>query len=84
MKDNGKGEIKLPEAYVFDTGSKDWKTYDVWPPKNVVKESFYLAQDKLTTAAQNDGDFKNSSVILKNQFLLPKISIKKGLRQENT
>jgi hypothetical protein len=26
-------ENKLPEAYVFDTGSKDWKTYDVWPPK---------------------------------------------------
>jgi hypothetical protein len=24
---------------------------DVWPPKNA-KESFYLAQDKLTTASQ--------------------------------
>ncbi|UQD56471.1 CocE/NonD family hydrolase [Flavobacterium sp. K5-23] len=58
LKDNGKGENKLPEAYVFDTGSKDWKTYDVWPPKNIVKESFYLASDKLTTAVQTNVGFE--------------------------
>ena len=58
LKDNGKGENKLPEAYVFDTGSKDWKTYDVWPPKNASKESFYLAQNKLMTTALNDGGFQ--------------------------
>ncbi len=58
LKDSGKDDSKLPEAYVFDTGVKDWKTYDAWPPKNVEKESFYLAQDKLTTAVQNDGGFQ--------------------------
>jgi putative CocE/NonD family hydrolase len=58
LKDNGKGENKLPEAYVFDTGAKDWKTYAVWPPSNVVKETFYLSPEKLTTAAQNDGGFQ--------------------------
>jgi putative CocE/NonD family hydrolase len=58
LKDSGKGDIKLPEAYVFDTGVKNWKTYDAWPPKNVVKESFYLAQDKLTAKVQNDGGFQ--------------------------
>jgi hypothetical protein len=58
LKDNGKGENKLPEAYVFDTGAKDWKTYEVWPPKNSTKEGFYLAQDKLMTAAANDGGFQ--------------------------
>ena len=58
LKDNRKGENKLPEAYVFDTGSKDWKTYDVWPPKNMAKESFYLAQDKIMTGAANDGGFQ--------------------------
>ena len=58
LKDNGKGENKLPEAYVFDTGSKDWKTYDVWPPKNAAKESFYLAQNKLMTTALNNGGFQ--------------------------
>lgn len=33
LKDEGK--MKLPEAYMFDTGIKEWKKYDVWPPENV-------------------------------------------------
>ncbi|HEX5735866.1 MAG TPA: CocE/NonD family hydrolase [Blastocatellia bacterium] len=37
-----KGEMKLPEAYVFLTGSNEWKTYDQWPPKNLKTESLYL------------------------------------------
>ena len=31
----GKGEIKLPEAYMFDTGIKQWKSFDVWPPVDI-------------------------------------------------
>ncbi len=37
-----KGEMKLPEAYVFETGSNVWKTYEQWPPKNVKGETLYL------------------------------------------
>jgi len=37
-----KGEMKLPEAYVFESGSNTWKTYDAWPPKNVAEKSLYL------------------------------------------
>lgn len=34
---------KLPEAYMYDTGKKEWKSYDAWPPKsNPV--SFYLGE----------------------------------------
>lgn len=52
LKNNGKGENKLPEAYVFDTGRKEWKTYDTWPPKNTEKQQFYLQpQQKLTKSA---------------------------------
>ena len=52
LKNNGKGENKLPEAYVFDTGRKEWKTYDTWPPKNTEKQHFYLQpQQKLTKNA---------------------------------
>jgi len=52
LKNNGKGENKLPEAYVFDTGRKEWKTYDTWPPKNTEKQQFYLQpQQKLTRNA---------------------------------
>ncbi len=25
----------LPEAYMFDTGSKEWKKFDQWPPENI-------------------------------------------------
>ena len=32
LKDEGKDE--LPEAYVFNTGTKKWEKYDVWPPVN--------------------------------------------------
>ncbi len=44
-----KGEMKLPEAYVFESGSNTWKTYESWPPKNVVEKSIYLhANGKLS------------------------------------
>ncbi len=44
-----KGEMKLPEAYVFESGSNVWKTYESWPPKNVVEKSLYLqANGKLS------------------------------------
>jgi uncharacterized protein len=25
----------LPEAYIFDTGNKQWKTFETWPPKGL-------------------------------------------------
>ena len=31
----GKGSPSFPEAWVFETGTNQWKTYDVWPPRNV-------------------------------------------------
>jgi putative CocE/NonD family hydrolase len=37
-----KGTLKLPEAYVFETGSNKWRTYEQWPPANARSESLYL------------------------------------------
>ncbi|MEO1714646.1 MAG: CocE/NonD family hydrolase, partial [Bacteroidota bacterium] len=31
LKDGPQGN--LPEAYMFDTGAKEWNTFDAWPPK---------------------------------------------------
>ena len=28
---------KLPDAYIFETGSNKWTTYPAWPPKNAIK-----------------------------------------------
>ena len=30
----GKGDPKLPEAYVFETGTNQWRREDAWPPKD--------------------------------------------------
>ncbi len=39
----GEGESSgLPEAYVYDTGKKEWATFDSWPPKNTIKETYSL------------------------------------------
>jgi len=50
----GKGDQKsgLPEAYVFDSGKKEWKSYDAWPPNNVVKEDWFLSENQTLTSAK--------------------------------
>jgi hypothetical protein len=44
----GLGEMKLPAADVFETGTNQWRQYDSWPPKDATPQSLYLgAQGKL-------------------------------------
>ena len=45
LKGKGDKNSGLPEAYVFDSGKKEWKSYDAWPPENVVKENWFLSED---------------------------------------
>ncbi|WP_075341895.1 CocE/NonD family hydrolase [Tenacibaculum agarivorans] len=52
LKGDGKPKSSLPEAYVFDTGKKEWKSYDAWPPKGMEKQSFYLSEDEVLSATQ--------------------------------
>ena len=40
-----KGQLKLPDAYVFETGSNRWQTYDQWPPRNARVENLYFQAD---------------------------------------
>jgi putative CocE/NonD family hydrolase len=50
LKGNGDHNTGLPEAYVFDTGKKEWKQFDVWPPKEAVRQEAYLSEgNRLTT-----------------------------------
>jgi putative CocE/NonD family hydrolase len=38
-----KGKLDLPEALLFQTGSNEWKRYDVWPPnKNVALRKLHF------------------------------------------
>ena len=52
LKGNGDKNSGLPEAYVFDTGRKEWKEYDSWPPKNVVKQEMFLSENQELTRDQ--------------------------------
>ena len=38
----GEGKDKMDEATIFVTGSNEWRSFDTWPPKNVVEKSLYL------------------------------------------
>ncbi|MAK36915.1 MAG: X-Pro dipeptidyl-peptidase [Flavobacteriaceae bacterium] len=46
LKGDGNGKPKLPEAYMFDSGSLEWKEYTEWPPKNTAKKTFWLQNDQ--------------------------------------
>jgi len=37
----GIGDGKFEEAYCFQTGSNEWKTYNTWPPKETTIENLY-------------------------------------------
>lgn len=48
----GKGDGKRPEAWVFETGTNQWRKHDVWPPKSSQPKSLYLrAGGKLSLEA---------------------------------
>jgi putative CocE/NonD family hydrolase len=38
----GKGETKHPEAWVFETGTNQWRKYDSWPPRKAQPRSLYF------------------------------------------
>lgn len=42
LKGAGDGKTNLPEAYLFDTGRKEWKTFDKWPAANAQTMAFAL------------------------------------------
>ncbi|WNW00660.1 CocE/NonD family hydrolase [Tenacibaculum sp. HL-MS23] len=54
LKGDGSKNSGLPEAYVFDSGKKEWKSYDIWPPKEAKKQSFFLSQNQELTASKKD------------------------------
>lgn len=46
---------KLPKAYVFETGTNQWRTFDAWPPKSIEKKALYFqAKGKLSWNAPVD------------------------------
>jgi uncharacterized protein len=56
-----KGSSNFPEAWVFETGTNEWKKYDQWPPRNLKPRSIFLqAQGGLSfesPVASSDASF---------------------------
>ncbi|PKV52054.1 hypothetical protein ATE84_4156 [Aquimarina sp. MAR_2010_214] len=49
LKGDADGKTGLPEIQIFDTGKKEWNSYESWPPKAIEKKTFYLsANDELS------------------------------------
>ena len=36
------GDVKLPKAFVFETGTNVWRQYDSWPPKGTEVRTLYF------------------------------------------
>jgi uncharacterized protein len=53
----GSGITKLPEAYMYDTGTKEWKSFEQWPPKGYkpVKLAFAPGEKLLINQPGNAG-----------------------------
>ncbi len=49
LKGEADGNTGLPEAYVYDSGKKEWKQYDSWPPKGAAKQSMFLSENQELT-----------------------------------
>ncbi|MEC5394243.1 CocE/NonD family hydrolase [Bergeyella sp. RCAD1439] len=49
LKGNTKAKAALPEAMMYDTGSKQWRAFDAYPPKETRKIKFHLADKTLKT-----------------------------------
>jgi putative CocE/NonD family hydrolase len=48
----GVGEFKHPEAWVFETGTNQWRKHDAWPPKTARCRPLYLdAHERLSWQA---------------------------------
>ena len=56
LKGDGDANSGLPEAYVYDSGRKEWKEYDAWPPKGTTKQELFLSENQELTTELKGSD----------------------------
>ena len=53
----GASNAKLPEAFMFETGTNVWRRFDEWPPKRAQSKSLYLhANGRLSFDAPTEAE----------------------------
>ena len=50
-----KGDFNLSQATVFETGTNQWKHYDIWPPANAKPVKFYFQANGKIANETSDG-----------------------------
>ena len=66
LKAKGDANSGLPEAYVYDSGRKEWKEYNAWPPEGTTKKAMFLSENQeLTTEPKGTSEIKFVSDIKK-------------------
>ena len=48
----GKGDAKFPKAWVFETGTDQWRHFDNWPPAPAKPQTLYLSESGKLAAQQ--------------------------------
>ncbi|WP_203296391.1 CocE/NonD family hydrolase [Luteirhabdus pelagi] len=58
LKGSGSNTTDFPEAYMYDTGAREWKKYTEWPPKAVQNKTFWLGgnQDLISEKPANGSE----------------------------
>jgi putative CocE/NonD family hydrolase len=51
----GEGDGKFDEAYCFQTGTNEWKSYKEWPPKDAEIKKLYVNEDHTTGFTKPEG-----------------------------
>jgi len=63
LKGEADGDTKLAEAQMFNTGTKEWQSFESWPPKNVSKESYFMQPNERLTRNPNKMNASSSDFI---------------------
>jgi len=53
LKGDGNKETGLAEAHMFNTGTKQWQSFETWPPQTTTKQSYFMQPDERLTQQLN-------------------------------
>ncbi|MGJ8550381.1 CocE/NonD family hydrolase [Winogradskyella wichelsiae] len=53
LKGEANGETSLAEAQMFNTGTKEWQSFETWPPENTTKEDYFMQPYERLTQQEN-------------------------------
>ncbi len=53
LKGDGNKETGLAEAHMFNTGTKQWQSFENWPPQTTTKQSYFMQPDERLTQQPN-------------------------------